>query len=113
MVISKKQGYFVKTTVLAMDISDHGQLTNIRKDYLHKVSTETIKNHDVISVEDLAVKNIMKNRYLAQEMGDVPLGEFYTMLGYKAYWNDRPLVKIDRWFPSSKSCSTCGWIKQG
>ncbi|WP_394331082.1 RNA-guided endonuclease TnpB family protein, partial [Algoriphagus resistens] len=90
----------------------HEQISNIRKDYLHKVSTEIIKNHDVISVEDLAVKNIMKNHCLAQAMGDVSLGAFYSMLEYKANWNDRPFVKIDRWFPSSKSCSTCGWIKQ-
>ncbi|WP_157243596.1 zinc ribbon domain-containing protein, partial [Algoriphagus resistens] len=54
----------------------------------------------------------MKNHCLYQAMGDVPLSAFYTMLGYKANWNDRPLVKIDRWFPSSKSCSTCRWIKQ-
>jgi putative transposase len=90
----------------------HEQITNIRKDYLHKVSTEIIKNHDIISVEDLAVKNIMKNHCLAQAMSDVSLGAFYTMLEYKANWNDRQFVKIDRFFPSSKKCSSCGWIKQ-
>ena len=90
----------------------HEQITNIRKDYLHKVSTEIIKNHDVISVEDLAVKNIMKNHCLAQAMSDVSLGAFYTMLEYKANWNNRQFVKIDRFFPSSKTCSSCGWIKQ-
>ncbi len=62
----------------------HEQLTDIRKDYLHKVSTEIVKNHDMISVEDLAVKNIMKNHCLAQAMGDVSLGAFYSMLKYKA-----------------------------
>jgi putative transposase len=90
----------------------HEQITNIRKDYLHKVSTEIIKNHDVVSVEDLAVKNIMKNHCLAQAMSDVSLGAFYTMLEYKANWNNRQFVKIDRFFPSSKTCSSCGWIKQ-
>ncbi|MDA3781133.1 MAG: IS200/IS605 family element RNA-guided endonuclease TnpB, partial [Bacteroidales bacterium] len=90
----------------------HEQITNIRKDYLHKVSTEIVKNHDIISVEDLAVKNIMKNHCLAQAMSDVSLGTFYTMLEYKANWNDRSFVKIDRFFPSSKTCSSCGWIKQ-
>lgn len=90
----------------------HEQITNIRKDYLHKVSTEIIKNHDVISVEDLAIKNIMKNHCLAQAMSDVSLGIFYMMLEYKASWNDRKFVKIDRFFPSSKTCSGCGWIKQ-
>jgi len=90
----------------------HEQITNIRKDYLHKVTTEIVKNHDIISVEDLAVKNIMKNHCLAQAMSDVSLGAFYTMLEYKANWSDRQFVKIDRWFPSSKTCSSCGWIKQ-
>ena len=90
----------------------HEQITNIRKDYLHKVSTEIVKNHDIISVEDLAVKNIMKNHCLAQAMSDVSLGAFYTMLEYKSNWNDRQFIKIDRFFPSSKTCSNCGWIKQ-
>ncbi len=90
----------------------HEQIANIRKDYLHKVSTEIIKSHDVVSVEDLAVKNIMKNHCLAPAMSDVSLGAFYTMLEYKANWNDRFYVKIDRFFPSSKTCSSCGWIKQ-
>src|SRR5690554_3710597 len=92
--------------------SVHEQITNIRKDHLHKISTEIIKNHDVISVEDLAVRNIMKNHCLAQAMGDVSLGAFYTMLEYKAKWNDGQFVKVDRFFPSSKTCSSCGWTKQ-
>ena len=88
----------------------HEKITNVRKDYLHKVSTEIVKNHDIISVEDLAVKNIMKNHKLAQAMFDVSLGSFYSMLEYKSGWNDKQFVKIDRFFPSSKMCSECGWI---
>jgi putative transposase len=90
----------------------HEKITNVRKDYLHKVSTEIVKNHDVICVEDLAVKNIMKNHKLAQAMSDVSLGSFYSMLEYKANWNDKTIIKIDRFFPSSKMCSNCGWINQ-
>lgn len=90
----------------------HEQITNIRKDYLHKVSTIIIRENQTICVEDLAVKNIMKNHCLAQAMSDVSLGAFYTMLEYKANWNDRQFVKVDRFFPSSKTCSNCGWIKQ-
>ena len=90
----------------------HEKITNVRKDYLHKVSTEIVKNHDIISVEDLAVKNIMKNHKLAQAMSDVSLGTFYSMLEYKCGWNDKQFVKIDRFFPSSKTCSKCGWINQ-
>ena len=71
----------------------HEKVTNIRKDYLHKVSTEIIKNHDVICIEDLAVKNMMKNHKLAQAFSDVSLGAFYTMLEYKANWNDKAVVK--------------------
>lgn len=88
------------------------KITNIRTDYLHKVSTEIVKNHDIICVEDLAVKNIMKNHKLAQAMSDVSLGTFYSMLEYKCEWNDKQFVKIDRFFPSSKMCSNCGWINQ-
>lgn len=90
----------------------HEKITNVRKDYLHKVSTEIVKNHDIISVEDLAVKNIMKNHKLAQAMTDVSLGSFYSMLEYKSKWNDKTIIKIDRFFPSSKMCSNCGWINQ-
>jgi len=90
----------------------HEKITNVRKDYLHKVSTKIVKNHDIISVEDLAVKNIMKNHKLAQAMSDVSLGTFYSMLEYKCGWNDKQFVKIDRFFPSSKTCSKCGWINQ-
>jgi len=90
----------------------HEKITNVRKDYLHKVSTEIIKNHDVICIEDLAVKNIMKNHKLAQAMSDVSLGAFYSMLEYKCEWNDKTIIKIDRFFPSSKMCSNCDWINQ-
>ena len=90
----------------------HEKITNVRKDYLHKISTDIVKNHDIISVEDLAVKYIMKNHKLAQAMSDVSLGTFYSMLEYKCDWNDKQFVKIDRFFPSSKMCSKCGWINQ-
>ena len=90
----------------------HEKITNTRRDYLHKVSTEIIKNHDVICIEDLAVKNIMKNHKLAQAMSDVSLGAFYSMLEYKAEWNDKKIIKIDRFFPSSKMCSNCEWVNQ-
>ena len=90
----------------------HQKTAAIRNDYLQKVTTEIVKNHDVILIEDLAVKNLMKNHCLARAMSDVSLGTFYRMLEYKSDWNDRELIKIDRFFPSSKTCSTCGWIKQ-
>ncbi|MGH2624433.1 MAG: RNA-guided endonuclease TnpB family protein, partial [Sphingobacterium sp.] len=90
----------------------HEKVANIRRDYLQKVTTDIIKNHDVISIEDLAVKNILKNHHLAGAMSDVSLGSFYTLLAYKAAWHDRTIVKIDRFYPSSKTCSSCGWKKE-
>lgn len=87
------------------------RITNIRKDYLHKISTEIVKNHDIICIEDLTVKNLMKNHKLAQAFSDVSLGDFYSMLEYKSKWNDKTIVMIDRFFPSSKTCSKCNYIK--
>lgn len=88
------------------------KVTNTRNDYLHKVSTEIIKNHDVICIETLMVKNMMKNHKLAQALSDVALGTFYNMLEYKSIWNDKTVINIDRFFPSSKTCSKCNYINQ-
>lgn len=88
------------------------KITNIRYDYLQKMTTEIVKNHDIIAVEDLAVVNLMKNHKLAHSLADASLGTLFSMLKYKADWNDRRFITIDRFFPSSKTCSGCGWIKQ-
>jgi putative transposase len=88
------------------------KITNSRNDHLHKISTEIIKNHDIICVEDLKVKNLIKNHSLAESFGDVALGTFYSMLQYKAEWNNRQFIKIDRFYPSSKTCNICGYINQ-
>lgn len=90
----------------------HEKVTNTRMDYLHKVSTEIVKSHDVICIEDLAVKNLMKNHCLAQAFADAALGTFYGMLQYKAAWNGKKVVKIDRFFPSTKMCNVCNYINQ-
>ena len=88
----------------------HEKVSNKRRDYNHKVTTEIVKNHDVIVVEDLAIKNMMKNHRLSQAFSDVALGDFYKMLEYKCDWNDKQFVKIDRFYPSSKTCSCCEHI---
>jgi putative transposase len=90
----------------------HEKISSIRQDYLHKVSTEIVKNNDLIAVEDLAIKNMVKNHSLAQALTDASLGEFYRLLEYKSEWNDREFIRIDRFYPSSKTCSSCGWIKK-
>ena len=86
----------------------HEKIANQRKDFLHKLSTNLIKNHDVICVEDLASKNLMKNHHLAKAIGDVSWYEFVRQLRYKADWYGKKIVTISRWFPSSQLCSFCG-----
>ncbi len=88
----------------------HESISNKRKDFLHKLSFNIIKNHDVIAIEDLNVKGMIKNRKLAKAISDSSWSTFTTMLSYKAEWYGKQLIKIDRWFPSSKTCSCCGHV---
>ena len=85
----------------------HEKISNQRRDFLHKLSINIIKNHDKICMEDLASKNLMKNRSLARAIGDASWAEFCRMLEYKADWYGKQIVKINRWFPSSQLCSNC------
>ncbi|MDN3398706.1 IS200/IS605 family element RNA-guided endonuclease TnpB [Psychrobacter sp. APC 3426] len=86
------------------------KITNIRKDFLHKLSFTLIKNHDVIAIEDLNVKGMVKNRKLSKAISDSSWSTFTTMLNYKAEWYGKALIKVDRWYPSSKTCSGCGHL---
>ena len=86
------------------------KITNKRTDFLHKLSINLIKNHDVIAIEDLNVKGMVKNHKLAKAISDSSWSAFTTMLAYKAEWYGKTLVKIDRWYPSSKTCSGCGHL---
>ncbi|MCM1981977.1 RNA-guided endonuclease TnpB family protein, partial [Lyngbya confervoides] len=79
-----------------------------RQDFLHKLTTQLIRDNQVIVVEDLAVQNMVKNRKLARAISDYSWGELVRQLEYKAGWYGRKLIKIDRWFPSSQRCSHCG-----
>ena len=85
----------------------HERISNQRRDFLNKLSMELIKNHDVICLEDLASKNLMKNHHLAKAIGDVSWYEFVRQLTYKANWYGKKIVTISRWFPSSQLCSAC------
>ena len=86
----------------------HEKIANQGKDFLNKLSINIIKNHDVICIEDLASKNLMKNHHLARAICDASWSEFVRQLRYKADWYGKKIVTISRWFPSSQLCSTCG-----
>lgn len=90
----------------------HEKVVNKRKDFLHKVSTKLIRENQTIALEDLAVKNMMKNHNLAQAISDVSWSTFVTMLEYKADWYGKNILRIGRFAPSSKTCSCCGYINK-
>jgi putative transposase len=88
----------------------HRKVRNVRRDFLHRTSTNIVRRHDLIAIEDLAVKNMVRNRRLARAISDCGWGEFRAMLEYKSARMGRTLVVIDRWHPSSKTCSACGHL---
>ena len=87
----------------------HEKITNTRKDYLHKISHEIISENQVIVSENLQIKNMVKNHYLAKAISDVSWYELTRQLEYKAKWNGRKYIKIDTFYASSQICSVCGY----
>jgi len=94
----------IKVAKIYLEISDS------RKDFLHKLTTRLVRENQVIAVESLAVKNMVKNHKLALAISDSGWSELIRQLDYKCRWYGRKLVEIDRWFPSSKRCNSCGHI---
>jgi putative transposase len=88
----------------------YAEISDARSDFLHKLTTRLVRENQTIAVEELAVKNMIKNRKLALSISDASWGELIRQLEYKCDWYGRTLVKIDRWFPSSKRCGHCGHI---
>ncbi|NPC94526.1 IS200/IS605 family element transposase accessory protein TnpB [Bacillus sp. WMMC1349] len=86
----------------------HERVMNQRDDFLNKLSTEIIKNHDIVCIEDLNPKGMLRNHKLAKSISDVSWSAFVSKLEYKAKWHGKTIVKISRWFPSSQICSDCG-----
>jgi len=86
----------------------HAKIADVRRDFTHKLTTTLIRKNQVICVENLAVKNMVKHPTLAKSIHDANWGELVRQLEYKAGWYGRTVVAIDRWFPSSKRCSCCG-----
>lgn len=86
------------------------KVANQRQDFLNKLSTTLIKNHDVICIEALDIQGMKKNRKLAKQISDVSWSAFVDKLTYKAEWHNRSLIKVSQWFPSSQLCSACGHI---
>ncbi len=85
------------------------KVSNQRNDFLHKLSEEFVKNHDIICVENLKVKNMIKNHKLARAISDASWSKFVEFLTYKCEWYGKQIVKVDTFFPSSQTCSYCGF----
>lgn len=88
----------------------YARVTDRRTDYLHKLSTRLVHENQVIVIEDLSVRNMVRNHSLARAISDASWAEFRAMLEYKAGWYGREVIAIDRFYPSTKTCSACGAI---
>jgi putative transposase len=109
--ISKKQkGSKNRNKARIKLAKEYEKIDNIKKNYLHLVSNSLLNDNQVIVMEDLNVKGMMKNHNLAESIQEMNFGEFRRMLSYKAAWYGRQLELVSRWYPSSKTCSCCGHI---
>ncbi|MFE9201288.1 RNA-guided endonuclease InsQ/TnpB family protein [Micromonospora sp. NPDC007230] len=88
----------------------HARIADRRRDHLHKLTTRLVRETQTVAIEDLSVRNMLRNRRLARVISDAGWGQFRGMLEYKALWYGREVIPVDRWLPSSKTCSGCGRI---
>lgn len=96
-----------KARIKVAKLQEH--ITNQRLDFSHKLSTQLIRENDIICIENLRVSNMLKNHKLARSISDAAWSQFVSQLEYKANWYDKILVKVDSFYPSSKTCSICGY----
>ena len=88
----------------------HAKIADTRSDFLHKLSSRIVNENQVIVLEDLAVGNMIKNKKLSKSISDASWAKFVDMLKYKSEWYGRTFHQVNRWYPSSKTCSSCGYL---
>ncbi|MGV4928476.1 transposase (plasmid) [Streptomyces sp. BHT-5-2] len=90
----------------------HARITDRRRDHLHKLTSKLVRENQTLVIEDLTVRNMVRNRSLARSISDAAWAEFRSLLEYKASWCGREVIAVDRFFPSSKLCSACGALQE-
>jgi putative transposase len=88
----------------------HARIADRRRDFLHKLSTRLVRENQAVVIEDLSVRNMVRNHKLARAISDAAWSDLRGMLEYKCDWYGRDLIVIGRWYPSSKTCSACGHL---
>jgi len=111
--LSKKNKGSANKRKARLKVAKHQlHIANQRKDFLHKVSTKLINENQVIAIESLTVKGMIRNKKLSKHIANASWGEFSVLLNYKATWYGRTIKTLDKFFPSSKMCNACGYIKE-